>query len=150
MIVYKQDARLVEWVNRQLGLAFDPEKVKSIATIDDDGKLLAVVLYSRFSAFGCEMTIASNSPRWCSRKFLKAAFQYPFIQCGFKRVSFVTTPSNTKAIELNKRLGAKLEGVLRQWFGDEDGLIFGLLASECIWITSINSSRYISRRLMAA
>ena len=153
VIIYRQDVRLVEWVNQRLALRFDPAAVRTIATVDDDGAMLAVVVYSRFAEHGCEMTIASDSPRWATRKFLKAAFQYPFIQLGYERVTFVTTAENIKTIDMLKRLGAKQEGVLRRWFGETDGIVFGLLSEELIWTRNDSTqkdSKQISRSLMDA
>lgn len=97
-------------------------------------ELLAVVVYSRFTRYGCEMSIASSHPTWCSRRFLRAAFSYPFRQCRLERVSFVTTMDNPETIVLLQRLGAKEEGVLRRWFGELDGIVYGMLREECRWL----------------
>ena len=133
-IITVQDPRLVRWVNDQLQVNFNPEEVTTIASVEGD-QLLCVVVYSRHTTYGCEMTIASTSPKWCTRKFLKEAFAYPFVQCGYQRVTFVTTPDNPKTVSLNERLGAVYEGRLRRWFGDRDGLVYGMLKEECRWLT---------------
>lgn len=126
-IIYQQDERLLRWCGERLGVVF-PED--SITLACADWELLAVVVYRRFSKHNCEMSIASIHPRWCSRRFLRAAFTYPFKQCELSRVTFVTTADNPETLVLLDRLGAKEEGVLRNWFGEKDGIIYGLLRQE--------------------
>lgn len=131
-IIYAQDERLLDWCGERLRITFPPES-RTIAAIDQ-AEILCVVAYSRFTPHNCEMSIASSSPRWCTRRFLKAGFHYPFVQCDLQRVSFVTTPDNEKTVSLLQRLGAVREGILRRWFGERDGLLYGMLKSECRWI----------------
>lgn len=153
-ILYIQDARLVEWASERLQVKYDPAMVRTLASIDESG-ILCVVLYSNFSARNCEMSIASASPSWCSRRFLRAAFSYPFITLNLRRVVFITGSDNRKTIDLCERLGAKREGLLRNWFDGADGygtdgIIYGLLREECIWINIGNTNRSISRHLTVA
>lgn len=149
MIIYAQDPRLVDYVNKQLNIEppFRPDEVRTLANVADDARILCVVAYSGFRKHSCEMTIASESPLWCTRRFLRTAFQFPFIEWAYKRVTFVTTPGNHRAIRLNEWLGAHYEGRLRRWFGDEDGLVYGLLREEC-W--SLNEKPIIRANLVHA
>jgi hypothetical protein len=128
MIVSLQDERLRLWAGQRLGLEFGPH-CRTLANADKDG-LLCVVVYSHVTAYDCQMSIASASQKWCQRHFLSAAFDYPFVQLGLCRVSFLTAVSNARTVRLLERLGAKQEGRIRRAFGDEDGYLFGLLPEE--------------------
>lgn len=135
MVVWAQDPILVQWVNDQLQVRFKPWEVITCAHVQGD-QLLCVIVFSRFTTWGCEVTVASTSPKWCTRKFLKEAFAYPFVMCGYQRVTFITTPENQKAITACQKVGAVYEATLKKWFGDRDGLVYRMLKEECKWIDS--------------
>lgn len=135
MIDFTQRPEYLEFANAVLGVAFKPADCAWLASLDAAGRLLGVVIYSRFTPFHCEMSVASNSPRFLSRSFLNAAFGYPFHQCGHRRVTAVVEDSNTHALQFNKRLGFIEEGRLKKWFGDHDGIVLGMLKEECKWIS---------------
>jgi hypothetical protein len=55
---------------------------------------------------------------------------YPFEQLGVGRISTFTRASNTRALKLNRLLGFREEGRIRQGYGDEDAVLMGLLRCE--------------------
>ena len=128
MIIALQDRRILDWAQARLHCRFDDE-CKTISSVDDDGGVLAVVIYERITRHDCLMHVSSTDPRWCSKPFLRAAFTYPFVQLGLERVTFVVSEENEEAMALCERLGAKREGRLRRGFGDADGIVWGLLWS---------------------
>lgn len=125
----------MEWVNQRLNIRLQFDQCRTLTAFD--AGILAVVVYSTFSENHCEMTIASASPRWCTRRFLHAAFAYPFLQCGYQRVNFVTTPDNHSTLSLLDRLGAVREATLKNWFLEGDGILYRMLREECKWIDRI-------------
>lgn len=131
MIITDQDPRLLEWIGQKLNTTFDQRTCRTVAHVTATS--MCVVVYSRFSQYGCEITVYSDSPKLATREFLKAIYSYPFIQLGLRRVTFVTRASNTRAIRLALYVGAKQEGRIREAFGDEDGILLGLLAGDC-WL----------------
>jgi RimJ/RimL family protein N-acetyltransferase len=129
VIITAQDTRLLAWAQSQLGVAFHADSFTLADVVD--GELRAVVVYSNWTRCGCEMSIASTTPRWARRGFIRACFSYPFKQLGLVRVSFVMNENNAACIVLCKWLGAKQEGRLRQWYaGGYDAFVFGLLEEE--------------------
>lgn len=138
-IIYEQGTQTLQWAGNRLGVVFDPKTAVTLAHWLD-GTLLCVVVYTRFTQHGCEMSIASASKAWATRRFISAAFAYPLVQCGLRRVTFVTTPGNAETIDMLERLGAIREGRLREWFGDDDGIVYGMLRGECKWINSSRST----------
>jgi RimJ/RimL family protein N-acetyltransferase len=130
LIITEQDPRFLRWAESQLGETFRPDSY-TLSEIGPDLSIRAVVVYGNWKRTGCEMSIASTTPRWARRGFLRACFAYPFKQLGFTRVSFVTNEHNARCIALCDWLGAQLEGRLRQWYpGGYDALVFGLLEEE--------------------
>lgn len=134
-IVTLQDARLLAWANAMLGLNFSPESCRWVAGLAD-GCVVFVVVYSRFSARNCELTIATDGTRrWATRQSLREIFGLPFLLWGLRRVTFVVRADNVPSLDMLVRLGAKKEGVIEAAFdGDVDGVVFGMLKERCRWI----------------
>lgn len=133
-IDWSQNLRCLLWAEEKLQVRFSETECKWIASLDDEGNILGVVVYTRFSLSNCEMSVAAASPRFLTRRALKAFFGYPFNQLGCLRVTAVTSSDNSHAYHFLRRLGFSVEGCLRQWFGKTDGLALGLLKKECKWL----------------
>lgn len=132
MIVFQQHPILLNQAGMQLGRQFKAPEDVTIAAVDIT-KLLCVVVYTNYTGFDVEMCIASWSPHWCTKGFLRLAFGYPFTQLKCDRVSGRVTASNQKAIDMDERLGFKREGLIRRGVAGEDVIIFGMLREECRW-----------------
>jgi RimJ/RimL family protein N-acetyltransferase len=145
MIDFEQKPEYREWLGEQLGYNYE-DGYTTLANLDSKGEILCVVLYSRWMENGCEMVIASSSPRWATRAFISAAFTYPFIQMKKRRVTFIVSETNVKSLKMCLRLGATVEGKLRKWFGDNDGVVFGMLKEDCKYIRETARSHSQSRR----
>lgn len=134
MIVWDQRPEFLEFAERILQVKFIPAESTWLTSRSAEGQILGVVVYTRFSKFNCEMSVAAASARFLSKSNLKSFFGYPFHQCQFRRVTAVVEEGNTHSLDFNRRLGFHREGVLRGWFGDQDGIIFGMLKEECPWL----------------
>lgn len=69
------------WVARRLGLGdtVDAGPFTTLAILDDDGPLAGVVYHRWIPSYGTvEMSMASKSPRWLTRRVLHTMFAYPF------------------------------------------------------------------------
>lgn len=120
---------------KQLGLADGFGACHTVAVMDDDEKsIAAVIVYSRYSGRDMEMSIASWHPGWCSRKVLAPIFWYPFQFANCARVTATTRKSAKEVRRFLERLGFKQEGVLRKSYLDSDGVVYGMLRSECKWL----------------
>lgn len=129
------DEAVAKWVAERLDIE-DFGYCRTMALVADDGEMLGGVIFNNWRHTNIEMTIATVSPRWCKRSVLATIFSYPFFQLKCKRVTAITEVMNQPVRAFLCRLGFQEEGTLRKWFLDgADGVIYGMLAEECRWIT---------------
>ena len=98
-----------------------------------NGELLAVAVYNNLSESDISMHVAAlHGRKWCVPEFLSAAFRYPFVQLGLRRVTAFVPATNERALKLDRHLGFVYEGRMREAGPDgEDMIVLGLLKSEC-------------------
>jgi hypothetical protein len=134
LICLEQKIEYLEFANRILDVKFDPTQSTWITHLNED-EILAVTVYTRFSKYNCEMSIATSGKRnWASRFFLRACYSYPFIQLGMTRVTAVVEEDNEKSLKMCKQLGYVEEGRLKSWFGEKDGILFRMTKGESKWL----------------
>lgn len=132
-ITADNQSTLLEWAQRCIGVRFRPD-AKAIGRISD-GQVRAVVVYDNFSDCDCSMHIASDGTgRWLTRPLLSAAFHYPFIQLGLRRVTGLVPAKNKAALHFDRRLGFKFEGLARCALPDDDIVMLGMTRAECLFI----------------
>jgi RimJ/RimL family protein N-acetyltransferase len=135
VVTYEQLPEFFEWASGILNVNYRHGDSCKVVTNVIDNRIRGVVVYTSFTRRNCEMSMASDgSGHWITREFLRAAFGYPFLQMDLARVTGIVEHDNERALRLNMRLGFMIEGKLRGWFKDKDGIIFGMLANECRWI----------------
>lgn len=134
MIDFSQQPRYLQWANRRLGTNFTNDAAVSLTSLDQDGSILGVVIFSRFTPWGCELSTVFDDKRGVTPRLLKAAFIYAFIQCGLSRISVFVAADNEKSLNHAQRLGFRKEGVARAWYGDRDAHLLGLLRQDCKWL----------------
>lgn len=128
-----QSGRYLDFASRLTGAKFGP-KSKSIAFFSDDRKLLSVVVYNAFEEKNCGISIATTTPKWCTKLALSVIFGYPFNQLGLSRVTATIREGNAKSLSLVKRLGFKREGELKQYYDNgESAMIYGLINKQSKW-----------------
>lgn len=133
-LIYREDGRCLDWASKRLnGVRFGMDAV-SIGR-ERDGELVAVTIFNNFSDCDCHIHIVSDgSRRWLSREYLVAAFSYPFIQCGLRRVTGLVPAKNKAALRFDLRLGFKYEGRSPEAMPDDDIIILGMLRRNCMFI----------------
>ncbi len=105
---------------------------QTIAFVSDG--VMAVVVYNAFDEQNCGISIATNSPKWCSRRVLQMIFSYPFSVLKLRRVTATIRQSNEKSRSLVERLGFDLEGELGEYYENgESAMIYGLKKRESRW-----------------
>lgn len=134
MIDIQQKPEYFDFINCILGVKFLPSESVVIASLDDDGATLGVVAFSRFTQFNCELSVASNSPKFLTRNFLNVLFHYAFVTAGKRRITAIIEDGNIKALDMDSRLGFVEEGRAKHWYGDKDGIILRMLREECAWL----------------
>jgi RimJ/RimL family protein N-acetyltransferase len=137
-LIYGQDQAVANWVQARLPEIRNGFGQYSAIGIIEDGRSIAGVVYHDYRRFSIQMSMASESPHWCSRRTLRALLGYPFLQLMVARITVCTAKHNKKLRSLVERLGFELEGKLRAGFdGQRDLLIYGLLRKDADrWITN--------------
>lgn len=135
---------LGQWAARKMKYVQTWGDFQAIGLIDET-QILAVVIYNEFYGNGCAIHIAAvPGKRWMTRELLRAAFEYPFVQLGYKRLTGYVPAKNFAAQRLDEHLGFKREGLLREFLYDDDVIVYGLLKRECRFLN--NGRKIISSR----
>ncbi len=140
MICCEQKQEYFDFANCILDADFEPVKSRCIASLDSKGLIKGVVVASRFTKYGCELNVASCNSYFITREFISIVFHYVFTQCDKIRISVVVSEDNPKSLKMQERLGFIREAVLKNAYGDHDGILLRMLRSECKWLGDKNES----------
>jgi RimJ/RimL family protein N-acetyltransferase len=133
-LIYGQEERLLPWAAARSGASGFRRDAYSIG-LERDGELCAVVAFDDFTDCNVNMHIASDGTRrWMNKELLVAAFSYPFVQLGLRRVTGLVPAGNAQALAFDEHLGFVREGLCRHGFVDDDMVVLGMLRSECRFI----------------
>lgn len=138
MIDYTQSSEALAWAESILGCSFKDTPATWLTSRDQNGTILGVVIFSRFTTGNCEITVASSTPRFISKRFAYAVALYPFVQLSCRRVTAFVAVDNEKSLRLAQQLGFRIEGTVKEWFPNSDAYILGLLRKDCKWIKDSN------------
>jgi len=95
-------------------------------------RLVAGVIYNGYEAANVNMHIgAIEGSHWLTPSFLFAAFDYPFNELNKRRASAYIKAKNKRAIQFARNLGFKYEGTLKNFYKDDDQLVYGMLREHC-------------------
>ncbi len=125
---------LMQWAAEKIGISGFDSGAKAIGVMRDN-RICGAVIYDSFTDVDCQMHVASDgSGHWMTRQFLRAAFEYPFCQLGYKRVTAPIAESNKRARVFVLNLGFKQEGY--HPYGAKDGALIshGMLRENCRYI----------------
>ena len=142
VIDFSQHAAYVRLASIQLGTWLDPQRSAVLANLDaSTGEILqdmvnvnGIVVFTNYTGYDVELFVASQSPRWATRRFLSCIFKYAFEQLKVERATVRVLASNWKARNLVTRLGFVQEGVIRRGHAGENVFLYGMLKSECRWM----------------
>lgn len=102
----------------------------------EEGKLICGVVYNNYrDDEDIDMNIAADSPKWATRANIRKFFEYPFYQLRLNRVSANVLEDNVKCRRLVEGVGFKYEGTKRNALMGKDVILYGMLKSECFWLT---------------
>lgn len=127
--------QVVHWVAQRIrNSSFGPEA--TAIGLEENGLIVCGVVYSQYSGTDIQMSIAAETPRWCTRGNLRAFFHYPFEQLGCVRVTVLTAKANKRTRKLVEGLGFTLEGVHPKGMPDgvQTALSYGMLREKCKWL----------------
>lgn len=138
-LVYGQDAAVAEFVRQRAPHAGNGFEKYTAIGVEDAGEIIAGVVYNEYRPRDrtIHVSIASSTPRWASRRTLRAVFGYPFVQLNCERLTAYTGRSMARVRQFLEELGFTCEGCMRKGFADDDCVIYGMLRDECRWIRSV-------------
>lgn len=135
MRIVINDPRVGDWVREKIPkVACWTEGFKSLAAIEEDREIAGAVVYDAFTPFDCCIHVRLDKPGCKEPHVLRAVFAYPFEQLGLKRLTGLVGARNERGQQLCQWLGFRPEGRKVLALGDEDELIYGMLAGECKWL----------------
>lgn len=129
MITYDA-VRIRLWLEERTSVKLHPEN--TFMATDVCGKLQTAVAFSNYRPdTDIEITVATEGKGLKgAASLIRQVFIYVFEQSNCRRCTARIRADNEKSIKLVTRLGFKVEGRLRQGFGDADALVFGLLRDD--------------------
>ena len=92
------------YLNQRAKVGWSSDLV-SIGLVNSDKKIVAAVGFNNWFTGGCYMHMAVDHRHAATRKFLAAAFHYPFVELQLDLVLGMTPAYNTRALNLNRKLG---------------------------------------------
>jgi hypothetical protein len=135
MVDGEQKPEYFAFAARVLGESFEYPACKCVASLTSTGEIMGVVIYSQTTATNAMMSVASDlTGRFLTRQFLHDVFWVPFVQWGKPRVTILIRASNAHSQKFCRKLGFVQEGLVRRAYGNEDGLLFGMLREECRYL----------------
>lgn len=123
--VYGQDEIIARFVAEVVG-GMPFETCKAIGVIDDEGTLIAGVVYHHWNpAAGVIHMSAASLPgaNWLTRETLSRMYEYPFDQCGCQMVLKTIPADREELLSLLAHGGYMFVAVPRLFGRDRDGVI---------------------------
>lgn len=117
------------WVASRIGGFFDPVCMVAIGWQRDDGVLTAGVAYRDWNGASLEAEVVVEGS--LVPAFVRAAFWYPFVQLGARKIRTTTAANRDASIRQLVRMGFTQEARLRDAAPEGDLLIFVLDAANC-------------------
>jgi RimJ/RimL family protein N-acetyltransferase len=115
------------WLNRRVGLPWSSD-LRTIGVMRADGTLAAAVGFNSWTHEGCWMHVAFDGAHSMTRKLMRAAFAYPFRECGKSAVYALPYKDNDEALQFIPRMGFK------EIAQTVDCVMFEMKAEDCRWI----------------
>lgn len=141
--VYGRDEELVAWAQARIPDCRFRDDARAIGR-QKNGEIVGVVVYDTFSTNQCFVHLASGARKWMSPEFAYHAMAFPFIQCGFPRISCIVSEANFLSLRFTRLFGWTEEGRLREAGPNgEDLVLFGMLRHECRYLPA--PARWFSR-----
>lgn len=98
----------------------------------------AVAIFN-YDGDNCELAMA-GSDGWLSKTLIRCVFTYVFCVLNCARATARVTAKNTRALQIDLRLGFYAEGVMRKAVDGNDIVVLGMLKEECRWINEQSKS----------
>lgn len=125
-----------EWMHRKTNLPWSSD-LRTIAVMRDDGTIAAAVGFNSWTHEGCWMHVAFDGAHSMTRDLMRAAFKYPFQDCGKSAVYALPHKDNDEALRFIPKMGFK------ELTRTVDCVMFEMKAEDCRWIKEKEHGREI-------
>ncbi|EJT06737.1 GNAT family protein [Rhizobium sp. CCGE 510] len=125
MIVSEPRAEIAAWVGGRIGVSFHPPYT-TLAHVDR-GRIIAGFVFNVWTAHDVEISLAADR---LTLTVMRSVFGYVVHQLGCRRATARTRADNFDAQTMLARLGARLEGRQKAYFGDCDGLLYAIMKED--------------------
>ena len=132
MIVTGQSAAVAKWAGERLGCSFIPP-FEAVGILNRNGQRIGAAILNDHADRNIELT--AYGPGAFSRHVCVWLAHYCFIQNNCRRVTTRTAASNLYVRKLLEHYGWAKEGTLREWYDDDDAIIYGLLRGDCRFLS---------------
>lgn len=132
MIVFHDPSIGLEIAERA-GVQFNPAVDVCIARVEGED-LYGGVIYNNYTGASINMHMAGFRPVWANPDMLWAAFHYPFVQLGCKKIFGQVPETNSKALEIDLKLGFKIITKIDDVFLDGGLYVLSLDRDDCRWL----------------
>jgi RimJ/RimL family protein N-acetyltransferase len=100
-----------------------------------DGELAGGFIFNGWNRGGSvNVHMAGFRSDWATPNMIKQMFRYCFVTLGVKKVLALVPSDNTKALEINRRVGFNQDVVVADVFADCDLVIMSMRRDECRWL----------------
>ena len=129
------DYEIADWITERVPYVTSLKPCRCIGFRKRGGPILYGGAFNEGRGRDVQYHAACDDPSVLTRERIRLLFRYPFEQLGVERISCVIAGSNTRSRKVVAGLGWKQEGIIRKFYADdEDGVLYGILKSECKWI----------------
>ena len=125
-----------EWMHKRTNLPWSSD-LRTIAVMRDDGTIAAAVGFNSWTHEGCWMHVAFDGAHSMTRDLMRAAFKYPFQDCGKSAVYALPHKDNDEALRFIPKMGFK------ELTRTVDCVMFEMKAEDCRWIKEKEHGREI-------
>ena len=126
--------RIADFVSEQIGYGNSKHGNFVAVGLEDDGKLIAGVVYSDFNGSNITAGIAGIGKQWLTRGFLHFIFYYPFCQAGASRITACVETNNLQSQRFVEKLGFELEFSMKRAGRFGDLLIYRMFREDCRYL----------------
>lgn len=120
-------------ISERAGTIYNPAADQVIARVED-GELIGGVTYTGYTGASIHMHMAGFKEGWANRMMLWVGFDYPFNQLGCNKVFGQVPESNASALEIDLKLGFKIEAKIEGVFPDGACYVLALAREDCRWL----------------
>lgn len=116
------------------GTVFNPAVDVCIARVEGE-ELYGGVLLNGYTGASINTHMAGFRQAWSNRDHLWVVFDYCFNQLGCKKVFGQIPANNQRALEVDLKLGFKIEARIQDVFpGGEDLIVVSMSREDCRWL----------------